>query len=244
MTALPEGGDRYLGIDLGTSAIKLAVIDSAGRTLGQGQAGFPSFTDQPGQVEQVVADWWAALGRAATAARASCGAEWALIRAIGLAGQLPTLVCLGVEGAWPQAIVWADSRADHWAETRIDAATRAMLYQRTGMPIDGRYLAPMLRFHHGQSTQQPTGILSAKDWLCWALTGERVTDPSTAAGYGVFDLVSGTWADDLCAFWNLNPALLPPVRAANAIAGRLTTKAAALFGLSTDVAVLVGAADS
>jgi xylulokinase len=62
-----------------------------------------------------------------------------------LTGQLPTLVCLPKEGPIASAVTWKDGRADAWAAGRIDAAQRAAMYAITGMPIDGRYLAPMLQ---------------------------------------------------------------------------------------------------
>jgi len=81
---------------------------------------------------------------AALAPRASAWAD--RVRAIALTGQLPTLVCLGEHAPLAPAISWRDGRADHWAAERVDRALRMSMYARTGMPIDGRYLAPMLRF--------------------------------------------------------------------------------------------------
>src|SRR5581483_7983659 len=103
---------------------------------------------------------------------------------------------LGVDGPLGNAIAWSDSRADAWAGERLDPARKAEIYRRTGMPIDGRYLAPMYRFHWHDRRRELTGLLSAKDYLCFALTGCAVTDPSTAAGYGVHALGAG-WDPEL-----------------------------------------------
>ena len=82
----------------------------------------------------------AAIGR-------QLGGDWQRrIAGIGLAGQLPTLVCLGAEGPLGPAIAWSDGRADAWAAGLLDEDRRAALYRRTGMPIDGRYLAPDVPF--------------------------------------------------------------------------------------------------
>ena len=104
---------------------------------------------------------------------------------------LPTLVCLRRDGSVTPAITWKDARADAWASGAIDARQRRELYERTGMPIDGRYLGPMLQYHYPGHTDI-AAVLSAKDYLCYALTGQRVTDPSTAAGYGSYDLTRST----------------------------------------------------
>jgi sugar (pentulose or hexulose) kinase len=166
------------------------------------------------------------------------------VSAVGLAGQLPTLVCMDERGAVGAAITWKDGRADAWAATAIDARRRRALYERTGMPIDGRYLGPMLRYHWPAHRDGLRCVLSAKDYLCFALTGVRVTDPSTAAGFGVYDLASGAFSADLCDLWDLPLDLLPPVRPAHCAAGPLSDTGAALLGLAPGVPVTVGAADS
>lgn len=234
-----------LGIDLGTSAIKLVVLDGQGIIIAQASAEIPMIMNVPGQAEQAILSWRNALNLAARRAQEALGADkWAQIGTVGLAAQLPTLVCVGADGVLPNAITWVDARADDWAKDFIDKSTRSMLYQRTGMLIDGRYLAPMFRFHHGSAAAGITTLLSAKDWLYWALTGQLVTDPSTAAGYGVFDLNTGDWADDLCALWGVDKNLLPRLMAADEIAGPLTLQGGSLLGLSAGILVYVGAADS
>jgi xylulokinase len=142
------------------------------------------------------------------------------------------------------AITWEDARADAWVSERLDAADRRAIYERTGMPIDGRYLAPMLRFHRSDRIDEMTAMLSAKDYLCYALTGASVTDPSTAAGYGVYALERGAFSEELCAVWELPSRLLPAVRPAHALAAPLSDAGARLLGLPAGVPVTVGAADS
>ncbi len=144
----------------------------------------------------------------------------------------------------PPAITWKDGRADHWAAAQLDAQTRARMYRITGMPIDGRYLAPMLRFHFGERLAELNGVLSAKDYLLYALTGRRMTEPSTAAGYGTYDLLARQFSDELCEFWQMPRALLPPLRPTNSLAGALSEEGAKLLGLAAGIPVSTGAADS
>jgi len=79
---------------------------------------------------------------------------------------------------WGAAITWKDGRADAWATTRVDTARRALMYGRTGMPIDGRYLAP-----HAANITSPAAspgcapFYPAKDYLLSELTGLRLTEP-------------------------------------------------------------------
>jgi xylulokinase len=238
-----------LGIDLGTSAVKVVAVGSDDQVLGEGSMGFGTDTTLPHQAEQQTADWLrAAAGAMHALARelnSSLGADWAeRVTAIGLTGQLPTLVCLGDEKPLCAAITWKDGRADTWASSRVDRARKTFMYARTGMPIDGRYLAPMLQFHFADRIDQVRTILSAKDYLLFELTGLRLTEPSTAAGYGIYDLQEHRFNRELGEFWHVPRALLPPIQAANSLAGPLSESGAALLGLHAGIPVSAGAADS
>ncbi|WP_448955473.1 xylulokinase [Labrys neptuniae] len=235
----------YLGLDLGTSSVKAVILDEKGGVVATGRSAHPTVSTLPGQREQEPASWLDAAG--AAVGEALCDLDEAgrgRIAAIGLTGQLPTLVCLGENGPLGPAIAWADCRADAWAEKRFDRSAREELYRLTGMPIDGRYLAPMFRFHWWERRSEVRHILSAKDYLCFALTGRRVTDASTAAGYATYALEAGDWSEELCALWELDPALLPALAPSDAVAGGLDAAGARLLGLPEGLPVMVGAADS
>lgn len=236
-----------LGIDLGTSAVKVVLLDSDGIIHAEGSAGFAAFSDVPAAAEQDPADWISATSTAVAQIddEVLSHLHWrSRVAAIGLTGQLPTLVCANRNGPLGRAITWKDGRADHWASAAIDVRQRRALYEATGMPIDGRYLGPMFRYHWHQRRAEVEFILSAKDYLCYELTGQRVTDPSTAAGYGVFDLARGAFSESLCAHWDLPIATLPAVLPAHSAAGPLNARGAKLLGLRSGISVTVGAADS
>jgi xylulokinase len=238
-----------LGLDLGTSAVKVVALGFDDELIGEGTGVFATAGALPLQAEQTPSDWLRAASSAMRVLRESVerklGGDWPnRIGAIGLTGQLPTLVCLADEGPLAPAITWKDGRADAWACTRLDAARRAQMYTCTGMPIDGRYLAPMLQFHFAARIAEIRCILSAKDYLLSALTGRWLTEPSTAAGYGTYDLQARCFSRELCQFWDLPSRLLPRVLPANSLAGPLSEAGAALLGLRAGIPVSTGAADS
>ncbi len=240
-----SGASLRLGIDLGTSAVKVVVLDAAGVVAATSEAAYPTYTEIAGQAEQEPEQWLNAAAAALGKVAGELGGDWseALI-SIGLTGQLPTLVCLGASAPLGRAIAWTDSRADGWAAGQLTPERRQDFYRKTGMPIDGRYLAPMFRFHWQERQAEVRHVLSAKDFLCFALTGRTVTDPSTAAGYGVYSIVDGRWDEALCAFWKLPPELLPTVLPADQVAGALLPSSARRLGLPSGIPVGVGAADS
>ena len=237
-----------LGLDLGTSAFKAVLLSLQGEVLACGESPVITLAMAPSVAEQDPSQWLAAAGAAlAQLAKAADASEpqWrGRVAAVGIAGQLPTLVVLGEQGAaLGPAITWKDARADATAAAVIGARRRA-LYESTGMPLDGRYLAPMFHHHWRGRHSQARSLLSAKDYLCFGLTGARVTDPSTAAGYGLFDLEAGEFSEEWCALWGVPRELLPEVRPAHSIAGSLHAAGAAVLGLRPGIPVTVGAADS
>lgn len=249
MSEARESRQLTLGLDLGTSAVKAVAVGLDDAVVGEGAAGFETDCTLPQQAEQRPADW---LHAAAAAMRALAGrlqgllgADWAdHVAAIGLTGQLPTLVCLGEAAPLGPAITWKDGRADAWASSRVDPAQRRRMYARTGMPIDGRYLAPMVQYHFADRIDQVRTVLSAKDYLLSELTGLRSTEPSTAAGYGIYDLRERRFSEEFADFWQLPRAVLPRIQGANTLAGPLNPAGAALLGLPEGLPVSSGAADS
>ncbi len=238
-----------LGIDLGTSAIKVMIIDVAGAVAGEAQSHVDTLSEVPQQAEQNPADWLVALSAAMrdlnSIVAAKVGAGWQQrVGAIALTGQLPTLVCLGEHGPLGRAITWRDGRADVFASEQVSAAERLVMYSRTGMPIDGRYLAPMLFCHFGKRRREVRCILSAKDYLLFALTGVLATDPSTAAGYGLYDLLEGRFNVELAAFWDIELDQLPRILPATSVAGSLSMAGAEALKLPPGIPVVTGAADS
>src|SRR6516165_6305820 len=109
-------GPLRLGIDLGTSAVKAIVLDETGAPVAEGEAPFDTVAVEPGQAEQDTGGWLTAAYAAVAVLGQRLDGDWRhRIASIGLAGQLPTLVCLGEEGPLGPAITWRDARADAWA---------------------------------------------------------------------------------------------------------------------------------
>jgi xylulokinase len=205
-------GDVYIGLDLGTSGLKAIALTTSGEILARRSASYPTHRPDAGACEQDTGDWQRAVERAiAQLGDVIPARRW---RAIGLSGMIPTLVTLGPDGV-PNgpAISWQDSRADDLGEEFRERYGAAELYQLTGQWVDGRYLLPMFariaRADPARAAATAT-IASAKDYLFAWLTGELATDPSTAAGYGCYELETGQWSTAALAATDLAPAPLLP----------------------------------
>jgi xylulokinase len=241
-----------VGLDLGTSSLKGVAIRPDGTIAARAGAPYPTARPLPGRAEQDPAHWLAAL-RSVTASLATAvdPARWA---GIGLSAMLPTLVVTDDAGEpVGPAITWEDNRAEAQG-TRLRVAVGADdLYARTGQWVDGRYLLPVAMWlrEAGDPRSAGTTLVGAKDWLFGWLTGTAATDPSTATGFGCYDLRARAWDDGIvaAAFGRSGgrgavppprlPAVLPSSHAAP-----LSATAAAKLGLSAGIPVALGAADS
>jgi xylulokinase len=236
----------YLGLDLGTSAIKAVAIDEVGAPVASSTAAYPTHSPQPGWAEQDMADWLMAA-RAALHDLVALLPAGAVPRSMAVTGQLPTLVLLDDAGkAIRPAIVWYDGRAETEAATCLGAAEVSAWYKRSGIVLDAHYLAPMyawVRRHEPGALAGAHRVCSAKDALLHALTGVWATDPSTASGYGVYAPRAGAWDARLSEIAGLPLHRLPPIVQPSSIAGALLCEWSDT-GLPPGLPVICGAGDA
>ncbi len=237
----PRQLDCALGIDLGTAAIKVVAVSQKGRILATAREPYSTIAACEGQAEQDCTDWLEALSRAVTRIHKQ-HVHKLRVEAICLTGQMPTLVVLKGGKLSGRAITWQDSRADNWTCERLNSELRRDVYQRTGVVVDGRYLAPMYGFHRKGKSRGDV-ILSAKDFLFYVLTGIAATDASTASGYALYNLQSGAWDSQLCRCWNISTEQLPPIKPSS-FSLPLSSHGSKLTGCTPGTPVLLGCADS
>ena len=234
--------DVFVGLDLGTSSLKGVALTGKGRVVAAAQSGYETARPAPGRAEQDPTEWLRALRDVVgeLISRSDVGP----VAGIGLTGMIPTLVVVDTDGVpIGPAITWEDDRAEEDGRELRESVAPGELYRLTGQWVDGRYLLPMwqwLRRHEPERARRVARILGAKDFLCAWLTGAAVTDPSTATGFGCFDLRTGRWLAD--AAENV-VSRLPDVVLSTA-SFPMSVSAAIDLGLTRGVPVYVGAADS
>ena len=233
-----------LGIDLGTSSVKVIVLDTHGHTLSVSKAGYAALAPQPGWSESDPNEWWSATMSAVQTALAQ--APQAEITAVGLSGQMHGVTLVNEEGLPVRpAMLWADMRAQ--AELERYRTLAASQVERLANPLVPGMAGPMLCWladHEAPSYQTARWALQPKDWLRYRLTGEVATDPSDASATLLYDLRADGWADDVIAALGLKRSLFPTIMPSAAIAGKLSTQAAEALGLPAGLPVATGAADT
>ena len=196
-----------------------------------------------GASEQNCEDWWqetcAAVGAHDPAMRRK-------VRGIGLSGQMHGAVLLDKnDRPLRPAILWNDSRAE--AECTQLLEDEPSVGEITGVwPMAG-FTAPKLLWlarHEPHLHGQIAHILLPKDYIGLRLHGERVTDPSDAAGTSWFDQRTGAWSRRICEISATHTEWLPQIRFGTEIAGYLLPEVADLLGLESGIPVAAGAGDA
>ncbi|GAB5448387.1 xylulokinase [Gymnodinialimonas sp.] len=232
----------HLGIDLGTSAVKLCVTDASGAVVATAEAPLSAQHPFPGASEQDPDAWIIALAEAMAALPEERRAQ---VQVIGLSGQMHGAVVLGQDRKpLHPAILWNDGRAVAECADMTTAVPR--IGHITGVPPMPGFTAPKLLWlsrHAPEVHAKIAHVILPKDYLGLYLHGGLATDPSDAAGTSWFDQHTGQWSPSLCAASATDISWLPKVLPGTAIAGHLTPQAAQALGLPSGVPVATGAGD-
>jgi xylulokinase len=236
-----------VGVDLGTSAVKVVVVDLSGAVRGSGTRAYPLHRPGPGAAESDPADWWAAATGAVRTALSQATRHGRLeVAGLAVDGQMHGLVLADDQGRPVRpAMSWADSRATEQlpAWRALPEADRA----RLANPITAGMLGPQLAWvaeHEHVTFAGAAHALLPKDWLRLQLTGAVSGDPSDASATLLWDVPADTWAWDLLPALGVPPELLPVVRESAELAGALLAEVAAGLGLPPGIPVATGAGDT
>lgn len=237
--------DLTLGIDFGTSAVKVAALSRDGTVVAQASGAYETFKPSPERAEQEPEAWWRALSEAATTVMAEI--DPGRVVAAGLSGQLNGIVLVDADGAvLGRSLIWLDQRCgDEVAE--LERSHAAMIAQATSSPLSPIAVLPKLQWlarHDAGRMRRARHVFQVKDYILWRLTGAVATDANEASATLMMDLNSRRWDTRLVALAGLDPARLSPIRAACEIVGRITVEASAATGLPIGLGVVPGAGDT
>ncbi|WP_309684813.1 xylulokinase [Polaromonas sp.] len=236
----------YLGIDLGTSSVKVLLLDQRQGVLAVADAALDVSRPQPLWSEQDPQAWWAALDQAMQQLKAQVPAAMRQVRAIGLSGQMHGAVVLGQRRqVLRPAILWNDGRASAQCSALEAAVPRSR--QITGNLAMPGFTAPKLLWLHQHEPEvfaQTRLVLLPKDWLRLKLTGEAVSDMSDASGTLWLDTGARCWSTEMLAACGLTGQHMPRLVEGTDVSGRLLQEVASAWGLPPDVPVAGGAGDN
>lgn len=232
-----------LGIDLGTSSVKVAAVGEDGSVKQVVSVAYAISSPRPGWAETDPAAWWQATRNAVTSLSA---AHLRAINAIGLAGQMHGVVLTGEDGrAVRPAILWPDGRSTDEVD-RYSRLEPGLLHRLANPPSTGMAGPTLLwlKTHESNLFEKAHWALQPKDWLRMQLTGEARGEPSDASGTLLYDFVEDGWAHEVLRDLGIRADLLPELVASHEVSGRLTRSAAEELGIKAGIPVAAGAADT
>lgn len=235
-----------LGIDIGTSEVKVVLIDDAQRVVGQAHSAVPISRPQPLWSEQDPQDWWAATAGALAQLRAAHPTEYAATRSIGLSGHMHGATLLDAhDRVLRPAILWNDGRSHaQCAELEARAPDSRCITGNIAMP---GFTAPKLMWvaqHEPEVFKRTARVLLPKDYVRLLLTGEAVSDMSDSAGTLWLDVAKRAWSDTMLAATHLTRAHMPRLVEGSDASGTVLPAIADQLGLPAGVVVAGGAGDN
>lgn len=237
-----------MGIDLGTTGEKVVFIDSTGVVRASDSVEYPIISPKSGYGEQDPADWWNGLTSMTNKILTKHPELKDNIEAVGISGQMHTQVYLDGKGRpLRNAITWLDQRSKRLVEKlNRDREKKKKILDSTYNFLTTTYSAPNVLWVKENELgvyEKTEGILLAKDYLKYLLTGKTVTDYSDAAGTLLFDVAHKEWSPQLFKLFGLDQNLFPKVKSSKEIVGEITNYAEEETGLPSDTPVINGSAD-
>jgi xylulokinase len=236
----------YLGIDVGTSEVKVLLLDSKHQVVGVTGSSLEISRPHAGHSEQDPAAWWTATLTALAQLKSKFPAQYSQVQAIGLSGQMHGAVLLDASNqVLRPAILWNDTRSAKECEDMM--AELPLLPQIAGSLAMPGFTAPKLRWlakYEPDVFSKIAKIILPKDYIRFMLTGEHVCDMSDASGSMWLDVEKRAWSQDLLKLTDLTEMQMPRLVEGSSPSGNLTSQAALTSGLQSGIVVAGGAGDN
>jgi xylulokinase len=238
--------ELLLGIDLGTSSIKILLAKADGNIVAEESEKYSIHVVKPGYAEQDPEEWYTSFVKVLQRLKKCIPDGLEKIRAIGVSGQLITMVALDNYGKPVRpAIMWMDQRCMpqvNWINKRFGNEVRSI----TLTPINTAYTIPRflwMRENEPELFSRTAHILLSKDYLRYRLTGRFATDFGDASGTLLLDGKARRWSEKIIKMLDIPSHILPPIYKSHEIAGTTQTRAQTETGLPSGIPVVTGSGD-
>jgi xylulokinase len=236
----------YIGIDLGTSAVKLLLMNESGKILNIVSEEYPIFFPRPGWSEQNPEDWYekTLLGMK----KLLEGADKKRVAGISFGGQMHGLVILDEnDKVIRPAILWNDGRTAEECDYLNNTIGRDKLTEYTANIAFTGFTAPKLLWlkkHEPENFNRIKKIMLPKDYIAYRLTGVHCTDVSDASGMLLFDVKNRCWSEKMCDICGITQDMLQRCYESCEKVGTLRTVVAEELGIPDSCIVAAGAGDN
>lgn len=236
----------FVGIDLGTSAVKLLLMNEKGEIQKIANQEYPLYFPYPGWSEQNPTDWYDKTIDGLKELLSEC--DKSQVAGISFGGQMHGLVVLDEKDEMIRpAILWNDGRTEKQVEYLNQQIGKDKISQYTANIAFAGFTAPKILWMREEEPEQFERIhkiMLPKDYLAYRLSGAFVTDVSDASGMLLMDVKNRCWSGEMLSLCGITEEQLPELHESYDVVGTLLPKVAEELGLSTDVKVIAGAGDN
>lgn len=241
-------GNQLLGIDVGTSACKVAVFDEEGTVLAQSNQSYAVYYPRNGWVEQDPAEWWDAICAGIREVLSADGVSAEQIRGIGVDGQSWSAIPVDKAGnVLYNTPIWMDTRARYICDRVKEEIGAEQIFAVAGNDFQPSYTTPKLLWFKEEKPEifeKADKFLQSNSYVVMKLTGEMSQDLSQCYGIHFFDIAKLRYDEEMAAKMGLSPELLPKLYGCDEVVGTVTAEAAALTGLKAGTPVVAGGLDA
>ncbi len=236
----------YIGVDLGTSAVKLLLMEADGSIKNIVSKEYPLSFPNPGWSEQSPEDWWNAV--VIGIKELTDGFEKDKVAGISFGGQMHGLVILDAEdNVIRPAILWNDGRTTKETNYLNDVIGKDKLSEYTANIAFAGFTAPKILWvkeNEPENFEKIAKIMLPKDYIAYKMTGVHSCDYSDASGMLLMDVKNKCWSKEMMEICFVKEEQLPKLFESYEITGSLTEAAAAELGLTTACKIAAGAGDN
>ena len=236
----------YIGVDLGTSAVKLLLMDGDGKIHKIVSKEYPLYFPHAGWSEQKPEDWFTQAMEGIKELVSEC--DRSQVAGISFGGQMHGLVALDKEDRVIRpAILWNDGRTGAETDYLNQEIGKDKLSRYTANIAFAGFTAPKLLWlkkHEPQNFDRISKIMLPKDYLAYCLSGSFCTDVSDASGMLLMDVKNRRWSEEMLKICGITKEQLPKLYESYEVVGVLKPEVARKLGLSAKVKVIAGAGDN
>ena len=236
----------YVGVDLGTSAVKLLLMDEEGRIQNIVSREYPISFPHPGWSEQNPEDWFAETMTGLKELLQD--ADKSQVAGVSFGGQMHGLVILDeADAVIRPAILWNDGRTYEECDYLNNVIGKEKLSEYTANISFTGFTAPKLLWVKNKEPEnfaRIAKIMLPKDYIAYMLTGVHCTDVSDASGMLLFDVKNRCWSKEMCDICGVLPSQLAKVYESYESVGCLKPEIAGELGVPVTVKVAAGAGDN
>lgn len=235
----------YIGADLGTSALKLLLVDASGNVLNSVTKAYGVSYPKPGWSEQKPEDWWQTL--VCAVAELTKDIDSNNVKGISVAGQMHGLVILDEnDNVIRPAILWNDGRTAKETEYLNTVIGKEKLSELTANIAFAGFTAPKilwLKANEKENFDKISKIMLPKDFITYRLTGVHGTDFSDASGMLLLDVKNKCWSKEMMEVCDITEEQLPTLFESYE-GTKISAEIAEKLGLPTECMVAFGAGDN